>query len=85
MALNNIDYTTVYFKYSVPTPITGEATYKSLKQLKNKLRANASSVDTNIGIGDHGYLCLVLTDAEYARVTPTPQPFVPLVFLARCS
>ena len=80
MASNNIDYATVYFKYSVPTPITGEPTHKSLKQLKTELRANVSSVDTDLGGGDHGYLGLDLTDVEYGRITPTPQPFVPLFF-----
>ena len=80
MASNNIDYAAVYFKYSVPTPITGEPTHKSLKRLKTELRANASSVDTDLGGGDHGYLGLVLTDVEYARIMPTPQPFVPLNF-----
>ena len=80
MASNNIDYVAVYFKYSIPTPITGEPTHKSLKPLKTELRANASSVDTNLGGGNHGYLGLVLTDIEYARITPTPQPFVPLGF-----
>ena len=72
----NIDYATVYFKYSTPTPITGEPSNKSLKRLKTELRANASSVDTDLGGGDHGYLGLILTDVEYARITPTPPPFV---------
>ena len=72
----NIDYATVYFKYSTPTPITDEPSKKSLKRLKTELRANASSGDTDLGGGDHGYLGLILTDVEYARITPTPPPFV---------
>ena len=72
----NTDYAAVYFKYSTPTPITGEPSNKSLKRLKTELRANASSVDTDLGGGDHGYLGLILTDVEYARITPTPSPFV---------
>ena len=80
MASKDIEYATVYFKYSVPIPITGEPTHKSLKRLKIELRANASSVDTDLGGGDHGYPGLVLTDVEYARITTTPQPFVPLNF-----
>ena len=80
MASNNIDYAAVYFKYSIPTPITGEPTHKSLKRLETELRANTSSVDTDLGGGDHGYLGLVLTDVDYTRITPTPLPFVPLNF-----
>ena len=58
----------VYFKYGTPTPITGEPSNKSLKRLKTELRANASSVDTDLGGGDHGYLGLILTYVEYARI-----------------
>ena len=69
---SNIDYAQTYFKYPSPTPISGEPTNKALKRLKNELRANASSVESDLGGGDHGYLGLVLTDVEYANVTNTP-------------
>ena len=52
----------------------------SLKQLKTELRANGSSVETDLGGGDHGYLGPVLTDPEYARIVPTPDPFVAPTF-----
>ena len=71
----NIDYATLYFKYKTPSPINGEPTYKSLKRLKMELRADASSVDTDLGGGNHGYLGLVLSDAEYTRINPTPPQF----------
>ena len=64
MTSGNIDYAKVYFKYVHPTPITCEPTNKSLKQLKTELRANASSVNIDQGVGDHGYLSLILTDIE---------------------
>ena len=70
MTTSRIDYASSYFPYKIATPIQGEPTYKSLKRLKNELRANASSVDTDLGGGDHGYLGLVLSEEEYARVTP---------------
>ena len=56
----------------MPTPIQGTPTYKALKGLKAKLCANASSVETDLGGRHHGYLWLVLSDAEYAYVSPTP-------------
>ena len=43
-------------------------------QAKNELRANASSVDTDLGGGDHGYLGFVLNNVEYTKVAPT-HPF----------
>ena len=73
---NNVDYASTYFKYPVTSPINGEPTNKSLKQLNTKLRANNSSVETYLGGGDHGYLGLLLTDAEYTRINPTSDPFV---------
>ena len=60
----------------VGKPINGEPTNKSLKCLKTELRVNGSSVDTDLGGGDHGYLGLILTNVEYARIILTPTPFV---------
>ena len=73
--VTNVDYAATYFKYPVPSPINGEPTNKMLKRLKTELRANASSVDTDLGGGDHGYLGLILADLEYARIIPTPTQF----------
>ena len=75
MTTTRIDYASTYFPYPIPTPIQGEPTYKSIKRLKNELRANASSVDTDLGGGDHGYLGLILNEVEYTRVAPQ-TPFL---------
>ena len=75
MGIAIIDYATSYFKYKTPTPIRREATNKALKRLQTELQANASSIETDLGGGNHGYLALVLTDEEYASI-PNTQPFV---------
>ena len=80
MTLGAVDYADSYFKYKTPTPIQGAPTNKTLKRQKQELRANASSVESDLGIWDHGYLGLVLTDAEYATVMATP--FVPPTYPA---
>ena len=49
MTTLNIDYATSYFKYKRPIPIQGAPSNKSLKRLKAELRANASSVETDLG------------------------------------
>ena len=77
MTTIRIDYASTYFPYKTPTPITGESTFKSLKRLKNELQANASSVDTDLGGEDHGYLGLVLTENEYAKVVPNTSFIAP--------
>ena len=76
MSLGKIDYISLYFKYKTPTLIRSEPTNKILKRLKLELQANASSVETDLGGGNHGYLGLVLTNAEYATISHT-QPFIP--------
>ena len=75
MSLGTVDYQSSYFKYKTPTPIRGVPTYTALKRLKTELQANASSIETDIGGGNHGYLALVLTDEEYNSI-PNTEPFV---------
>ena len=75
MTLGTIDYAFSYFKYKTPTPMGGEPTHESLKWLKLELWANASSVETDLGGENHGYLGLVLTDEEHALI-PSTQPFI---------
>ena len=53
------------------TPIVGEPTYATLKTLKDQLKANAASVPTTLGGGNHGYLGLNLSPATYATISPT--------------
>ena len=52
------------------TPIVGKPTYATLKTLKDQLKANAASVPTTLGGGNHGYLGLVLSPATYATISP---------------
>jgi len=79
MSLGTVDYQSSYFKYKTPTPIRGLPTYNALKRLKTELQANASSVETDLGGGNHGYLGLVLTDKEYNSI-PDTQPFEPPIY-----
>ena len=70
-----IDYAITHFKYKTPAPIQAQPTNKSLKRLLMELRANASSIETDVGRGDHGYLGLVLDDPDYATI-PGTIPFI---------
>ena len=64
MTSTNIDYVDTYFELPTLTKIHGEPTYFQLKELKNELKSNATSVTTDLGGGGHGHLGLVLTPAE---------------------
>ena len=72
MTSSTIDYIKMHFKYETLTKVHNCSTYDSLKTIKNKLKANASKVASNLGGGRHGHLGLVLTPAEYALVTAMP-------------
>ena len=74
MNFGTINYAASYFKFKTPTPIRGVPAYKTLNLLKLELQANASSVETDLGGGNHGCLGLVLTDAEHATISDT-EPF----------
>ena len=75
MSERHVDYANTCFHYPVPTKIEGEPSYSTLTTLKKELQANASSVDSDLGGGDHGFLGLVLSDEDYAKI-PNTQPFV---------
>ena len=57
------------------TAIVGQPDFVTLSTLKKELKANAKSVPTTLGGGNHGHLGLVLSQVEYAPISPT-HPFV---------
>ena len=67
-----IDYRSIYFAFPNLTPIDGEPDADVLIKFKNQIKANASSVPSNLGGGDHGHLGLVLSPWTYAMVSNTP-------------
>ena len=71
---SSVNYKDSYFKHPVLTKIRGEPTYETLHHLKMELKANASSVPTILGGGNHGYLGMILTPTEYHRIAPA-DPF----------
>ena len=73
---NTTDYATSHFKYPTPTPINWEPTNKLLKRIKTDLRADASSINTDLGGGYQGYLGLFLTDSKYTCIKPKLTDFV---------
>ena len=76
MYLGAVDYAASYSKYKTPTPIRGKPTNKALKRLKLECQANSSSVEYDLGGGNHGYLFLMLTDEEFDSM-PNTRPVDP--------
>ena len=67
-----INYKDTILKWANLTPIRGKPTFKTLHKLRNKIKANTKSVNSNIVAGAHGHIGLVLTDAQYALISPSP-------------
>ena len=72
-----IDYVNTSFEYPVLIKIHKQPDYQSLKTIKDELKANATTVPTELGGGAYGHLGLVLTPEEYnnvAELTPYVRP-----------
>ena len=72
MTSTNINYIATYFELPELNKIHGAPTYARLCDIKDQIKANASSVSSNLGKGSHGHLGLVLTNNEYAKITAMP-------------
>ena len=60
-----------YFQHKVLTRIHGKPMYKSLPMLTTELKANAVSVPSTLGGGQHGHLGLLLSAVRHAALPHT--------------
>lgn len=68
----NVDYRNSHFEYPELTRITGRPTYETLNELRSQLKANAASVYSNLGGGQHGHLFLTISPAQFAMLSDVP-------------
>ena len=71
MTNTNIEYINTYFKYQTLTRIHGQPGHLCLKIIKDKMKANVSSVTSDLGRGVNGHIGLMLTQPKYAFVSTT--------------
>ena len=69
MTLTNINYVATYFEFPELNKIHGAPTYAKLRDIKDQIKANTSSISSELGEGSHGHLGLVLTNGEHANIT----------------
>ena len=72
----DIDYKNNQFEYTELTRIIGEPTTATLIVLLKEVRANASSVHTDLGGGEDGHLGLVCAPAAYRALVPEGTAYV---------
>ena len=69
--IKKTDYTTL-FEYATLPKIHGEPDYEQLKNIKDKLKTNATKILSDLGGGRFGHLGLVLSPVEYANISAVP-------------
>ena len=74
--LHDIDYKNNQFEYPELTRIIGEPSTSSLIVLLKEIRANASSVQSDLGGGEDGHLGLVCTDEVYESLVLNAIPYI---------
>ena len=72
MTATTVSYRKTFFEKKDLTKIRGEPTYKTLQRLIKELKANASTVHSDLGGGNYGLLGLVLSPTSYALISTTP-------------
>ena len=60
------------FPYPTLTPIAGLPDYESLAELHTQSNSNSSSIQSNLGGGNHGLLAITLEPAVLNTLTATP-------------
>ena len=78
MAATSVNKLVKSFKNPAIPPIGGEPTYATIDTMHKLLNSNAASVNTNLGCGNLGNLCLTLSPTVYVtllatRVVPPPN------------
>jgi hypothetical protein len=58
------------FPHPILPAVQGEPDYQIIHAIRKLLQANARAIDTYLGGGALGHLCLIVSDAAYAMVAP---------------
>ena len=76
MDTSNISLNNLYFEYKLLTKIVGEPNFDKLHVLFRELKADTVAVPCTLAKGSKGYLGMMVTAANYAKVVPGTT-FVP--------
>ena len=86
MASTTVDYRNTVFKYPTLTRIHCKPTFEGVCRLHKELMVNAQTVHSDLGVGAHGHLGLVLSPRRYSLLSNAkyvqPQHPGPLVIPA---
>ena len=72
MAQSRQSLTLQYFPNPIVSQIHGKPTFPSIYKLHQEIKANAASVPSTLGGGQHGHLGIVLSPMKYQLISLTP-------------
>jgi len=75
MTSSFINVKELYFELQKLTRLHGEPTFDTLQKMLTQLKANASSVPTNLGREGHRFIGAILSPASYHTLAPA-TPFI---------
>ena len=71
MTASTVNYQETFFEKKDLTKIRGKRTYETLQRLIKELKANASTVHSDLGGGNYDLLGLLLSPTSYALISTT--------------
>ena len=75
--MTSINVKELYFEFQELALLNNEPAFDTLQKLLTQLKANASSVPTNLGGGGHEFIGAILSTALYTTLAPL-TPFIGL-------
>ena len=72
MSISSVNYQETFLPKPDLTRILGIPTYYALQQIQLELKGKALYVQSNLVEGTHGYLRLLMTNKNYATLSPIP-------------
>ena len=64
------EFQELYFEFQELTPLNGEPALNTLQKMLTQLKANASSVPTNLVRGRHSFIGVILSTVSYVSLAP---------------
>jgi hypothetical protein len=61
------------FTHPILCMVQGETDYQTIHAIRELFQYNALEIDTHLGGGALGHLCIIFSDADYAMVAPATE------------
>jgi hypothetical protein len=70
MKYSNVEDVMTSFPHPILPTVQGKPNYQTIHATRKFLQANSRAIDTHLGGGTLGHLCLIISDYYYAMIAP---------------